>query len=63
MGRITSQYLGNGEFWDIFRLDIALAMLAGFAIMVFFIYKRSITYKRNIKDLQHYLDEFEKGFV
>lgn len=63
MARVTSQYSGNGDFWDIFHLDIMLAMLAGFAIMIFYIYKRSIAYKRNIKDLQHHLDEFEKGLA
>lgn len=63
MARVTSQYLGNGDFWDIFHLDIMLAMLAGFGIMFFYIYKRAIAYKRNISDLQHHVDEFEKGLA
>lgn len=61
LARVTSQYLGNGDFLDIFHIDILLAMLAALAIMCFYIYKRSITYKRNIRDLEHLLNQFERG--
>lgn len=61
LARITSQYLGNGDFWDIFHSDILLAMLAALAMMCFYIYKRSISYKRNIKDLEDHLNQFERG--
>jgi len=58
IGRATSQYLGNGNFWDIFHLDILLAMLAAICILGFYIYKRISFYKKNIHEFQKYLDEF-----
>ncbi len=63
LARFTSQYLGNGDFLDIFHIDILLALLAALAMMCFYIYKISITYKRNIKDLEHHLHQFEKGLI
>ncbi|QEC51728.1 hypothetical protein EDD80_102284 [Anseongella ginsenosidimutans] len=60
MGRATSQYLGNGDFLDIFRTDILLAMLAGFSIMGFYIYKRVRFYRANISELKQYLAAFNE---
>jgi len=58
IGRGTSQYLGNGSFWDIFHQDILLAILAAIALMSFYIYKRITFYRKNIYEFQKYLDEF-----
>ncbi|HYH57131.1 MAG TPA: hypothetical protein VD772_10990, partial [Anseongella sp.] len=58
MARATSQYLGHGDFLDIFRKDILLAMLAGFGMMAFYIYRRARFYKANIKELKKYLTAY-----
>ena len=60
LGRASSQFLGNGDFGDIFRKDILLAMLAGFLIMGFYIYKRISAYRKNIKELQEYLSKLDE---
>ncbi|MDB5262833.1 MAG: hypothetical protein JWQ14_2114 [Adhaeribacter sp.] len=60
-GRLSSEYLGNGKFWDIWHQDIVLAMLAAGSIMGFYIYKRARAYKKNIRELQQYLAEFDEG--
>ncbi len=57
IGRTTSQYLGNGNFWDIFKKDIMLALLAALLMMSLYIYLRVKHYKRNTTELQKYLDE------
>ena len=59
LARGASQYLGNGDFGDIFHIDILLSMLAGLSIMAFYIYKRVSAYQKNIVELQKYLSEFE----
>jgi hypothetical protein len=58
IGRATSEYLGNGSFWDIFHQDILLAILAAICMLGFYIYKRVSFYKKNIHEFQKYLDEF-----
>jgi len=58
IGRATSQYLGNGSFWDIFHQDILIAILAAICIFIFYIYKRASFYKKNILEFQKYLDDF-----
>ena len=59
LARGVSQYLGNGDFGDIFHLDILLSMLVGVSIMAFYIYKRVSAYQKNIAELKKYLSEFE----
>lgn len=59
IGRMTSQYLGNGAFGDIFHKDIMLAMGAGLLMFAFYVYKRRKFYNRNINELQQYLKEVE----
>ena len=59
LARGASQYLGNGDFGDIFHIDILLSMLVGLSIMAFYIYKRVSAYKKNIAELKKYLSEFE----
>lgn len=59
--RIFSQINGNGMFWDIFRKDILLSLMAGLSIFGFYIFKRYRHYKRNILELKIYLLEFEEG--
>ena len=61
IGRITSQYLGNGAFGDIFHTDIMLAIGAGVLIFAFYVYKRVKFYNRNINELQQYLNEYESN--
>ena len=58
IGRMTSQYLGNGAFGDIFHTDIMLAIGAGVLMFAFYVYKRVIYYNKNIHELQQYLDEY-----
>ena len=59
IGRMTSQYLGNGAFGDIFHTDIMLAIGAGVLMFAFYVYKRVKFYKHNISELQQYLNEYE----
>ncbi len=59
IGRITSQFLGNGAFGDIFHTDIMLAIGAGVLMFSFYVYKRVKFYNRNINELQQYLKEYE----
>jgi hypothetical protein len=59
IGRITSQYLGNGAFGDIFHTDIMLAIGAGALMFAFYVYKRVKFYNRNINELQQYLNEYK----
>ncbi len=59
LARITSQYLGNGAFGDIFHKDIMLAMGAGVLMFAFYVYKRVKFYNRNINELQDYLNEYK----
>ena len=59
-GRSTSQAEGNGLFWDIFRTDILLSLLAGCVLLAVVLFLRSGYYKRNIKELEGYLSEFEE---
>jgi len=61
IGRMTSQYLGNGAFGDIFHTDIMLAMGAGVLMFAFYVYKRVRFYNRNISELQQYLNEYENN--
>ena len=58
IGRIVSQYLGNGNFGDIFHADIMLAIGAGVLMFAFYLYMRVIYYNKNIHELQQYLDEY-----
>ena len=58
IGRMVSQYLGNGTFGDIFHTDIMLAIGAGVLMFAFYVYKRVIYYSKNIHELQQYLDEY-----
>jgi len=57
IGRMVSQYQGNGNFADIFRADIMLAMLAGVGLLLFGIWQRKKHYDRNIAELNLYLAE------
>jgi hypothetical protein len=57
--RASSQFLGNGQFEDIFRTDIILSILVGFSIMGYYIYKRTIAYKKHIQELHQYLTELD----
>jgi hypothetical protein len=59
IGRMTSQYLGNGAFGDIFHTDIMLAIGAGVLMFAFYVYKRVKFYNRNIHELQQYLNEYK----
>jgi hypothetical protein len=59
IGRMTSQYLGNGSFGDIFHTDIMLAIGAAVLMFAFYVYKRVKFYNRNINELQQYLNEYE----
>lgn len=59
--RITSQYLGNGAFGDIFHTDIMLALGAAVLMFAFYVYKRLSFYKRNIDELKQYLNEYESN--
>ncbi len=59
LAREASQYLGNGDFGDIFHIDILLSMFVGLSIMAFYIYKRVSAYQKNIAELKKYLSEFE----
>jgi hypothetical protein len=61
IGRMTSQYLGNGAFGDIFHTDIMLAIGAGVLMFAFYVYKRVKFYNRNISELQQYLNEYESN--
>ncbi len=61
IGRITSQYLGNGDFGDIFHTDIMLAIGAGVLMFAFYVYKRVSFYNRNISELQQYLNEYQSN--
>ncbi len=60
IGRMVSQYQGNGNFADIFRLDIMLAMLAGVGLLLFGIWQRKKHYTRNIAELKQYLAELDE---
>jgi len=57
VARLSSQYLGHGDFQDIFRKDILSALGIGLLIMGFYIFKRWQMYSRNIKQLRGYLNE------
>ncbi|RZA03636.1 MAG: hypothetical protein EOP47_02260 [Sphingobacteriaceae bacterium] len=59
IGRMTSQYLGNGAFGDVFHTDIMLAIGAGVLMFAFYVYKRVSFYNRNIDELQQYLNEYK----
>jgi hypothetical protein len=59
IARMQSQYRGNGDFGDIFRLDIMLSILAGCALLTFGLLRRKRQYDRNIAELQQYLNELE----
>lgn len=59
IARMTSQYLGNGAFGDIFHTDIMLAIGAGVLMFAFYLYKRVKFYNRNINELQQYLNEYK----
>jgi hypothetical protein len=59
IARMTSQYLGNGDFGDIFHTDIMLAIGAGVLMFAFYVYKRMKFYNRNIDELQQYLNEYK----
>lgn len=59
IGRITSQYLGNGAFGDILHTDIMLAIGAGVLMFAFYLYKRVTFYSKNINELQQYLNEYK----
>lgn len=59
IARITSQYLGNGAFGDIFHTDIMLAIGAGVLMFAFYLYKRVRFYSKNINELQQYLSEYK----
>jgi hypothetical protein len=58
--RLSSEYLGNGLFWDIWHPDIMLALFSAIAILAFYAYKRVRTYHAKIKELQKYLAEFDE---
>jgi hypothetical protein len=59
-GRSTSQAEGNGDFWDIFRADILISLFTGCLTIAFALFMRSKYYKKNIKELQEYLSEFDE---
>lgn len=59
VARMTSQYLGNGAFGDIFHTDIMLAIGAGILMFAFYLYKRVTFYNKNINELQQYLNEYK----
>jgi hypothetical protein len=61
IGRMVSQYLGNGDFGDVFHTDIMLAIAAGVLMFAFYLYKRVKFYNRNINELQQYLNEYESN--
>ena len=60
LARVSSQYLGNGAFGDIFRTDIMLSIAAMISLMAFFIFKRVKHYSRNITELQDYLNKYSE---
>ena len=57
VGRSSSQYLGNGDFWEILRKDIMLSLLAGITVFGFYVYKRKKHYEKYVSELQNYLAE------
>jgi len=58
-GRMVSQHNGNGDFGDIFRIDIMLAMLVATILLLFGLLRRKKQYDRNINELNKYLSEFD----
>ncbi|WP_207428454.1 hypothetical protein [Pedobacter sp. SYSU D00535] len=60
-GRAFSQYLGNGDFWDIFHPDILISMGLMMFMIAFYIYRRTNVYRKNISELQQYLNELDEG--
>lgn len=60
-GRSGSQFLGNGDFGDIFKMDILLAFLVMAVIMGFYLSRRIRQYKKDLSELETYLSEFDES--
>jgi hypothetical protein len=59
IGRFHSEFSGHGNFWDIFRADILLAIAALAILLGTYLFFRFRHYKRYIDELQQYLAEFD----
>jgi hypothetical protein len=61
-GRSQSQLLGYGDFWDIFKRDIMLALLILLLGIGYYLFYKIKLYNKNIRELQKYLSEFDESF-
>jgi hypothetical protein len=60
IARFHSQVAGHGYFWDIFHLDILLAIGALAVLLGIYLIVRYNLYRKYMAELKGYLDEFEK---
>ena len=59
--RTESHFLGKGSFWDIYRVDILLSLLAGVSVIIGIIKFRSLHYNKNINELKSLLSEYNEA--
>jgi hypothetical protein len=60
IARFHSQVAGHGDFWDIFRIDILVAIAALAALLGIYLVHRFRQYRSYIQELEEYLAEYDK---
>lgn len=60
VARMHSQFAGNGDFWNIFSVDIFIAIILLFTLSGGYLFYKISQYRKCIKELQGYLTEYEE---
>lgn len=60
VARSQSQFMGYGDFWDIFRIDVMAALIIGLVLIGYYLFRKVRQYKKYIQELKAYLAEFEE---
>lgn len=61
VARSQSQWMGYGDFWDIFRTGILVALLAAISLIGYYLFYKIKQYQQHIRELKQYLAEFDES--
>jgi hypothetical protein len=59
--RSASQFLGYGDFWDIFRKNVFIALFVGLSLIGYYLFHKASQYRKHMQELQQYLSEFDEN--
>ena len=59
----ATQFLGYGDFWNVFRREALIALLVGILLIGYYLFRKARHYQEHIRELQQYLSEFDENLT